>query len=304
MNTKGKCAAFLGMGLMGRPMAFHLLHKGFTLRVYNRTPAKTAGFAEEGATVCGTPAEAARGADFIALCVTDGPDVEAVLFGPDGAAQGAAPGTLIADHSTIPPATARRVEARCREGGLRFLDAPVSGGEKGAKAGVLTVMCGGAETDYKAAQPFFAAYARSTTLVGGPGMGQVAKCCNQTVGIINLLGICEALSLAKRLGADPMKVREALRGGVAGSWGVENHWPNMVAGNDDPGFFVSYQLKDLRIVLDSAAAANTPMPALALTRELLEMVEARGGGRLGVQALHHALDVLAGEDWKFDAEHK
>jgi 3-hydroxyisobutyrate dehydrogenase len=279
-------------------MAEHLARKGFALRVYNRSVEKTSGFSALGATVCATPAEAAAGADFIAVCVTDGPDVEAVLFGERGATTTAKRGALIADHSTIPPSMAVRIETRCRELGFRFLDAPVSGGQKGACEGVLSVMCGGASEDFEAARPFFSAYGRSLTLIGGPGMGQVAKCCNQTAGIINLLGLCEALSLAKRMGADPMKVREALRGGVAGSWAVENHWPRMVGGDDAPGFFVSYQLKDLRIVLETAAEKSLPLPALSLARELLKAVEARGGGRLGVQALRHALDVLAGEDWR------
>lgn len=289
--------AFVGLGLMGRPMAFHLRSKDHPLRVYNRTAGKTLGFAEKGATVCATPAEAAQGSKIVFLCVGDGPDVEQVILGKDGIAETAAPGTLVVDHSTISPQATQEIGAKLKEKDLRFLDAPISGGMWGAIEGRLAIMCGGEPKDFDEAKPVMEAYGKKITLVGPLGMGQVTKACNQVLVVASILGTAEALNLARRLGADPAKVIEAVKDGAAGSWTLNNLGPKMAAGDDAAGFFVKHQVKDLRIVLESARACGAPVPGTALIHELYKAVLGRGGGECGNQTLIRALQVLGGEEW-------
>ena len=290
--------AFIGLGLMGRPMAFHLLKHGHAVRVFNRSAKKTEGFAEQGGVVCQSPAEAARGARIIMLCVGDGPDVREVVLGPKGIAEGAPAGALIVDHSTISPQAAQEIEAACRAKGLRFLDAPISGGQKGAIDGTLAIMCGGAAADFEEAKPVLAAYGRKITLVGGPGMGQVTKACNQILCVNTILGIAEAFTLAQALGADPAKVLEAVKDGGARSWALEVLAPKILAGDDSPGFYIRHQQKDLRIVLEAARASGTALPGTALIHELYKVVQARGGDECGNQCLFRAIQVLKGDEWK------
>lgn len=292
--------AFIGLGLMGRPMAFHLLGHGHAVRVFNRNPAKTAGIAEKGGVVCKSPAEAARGAQIVFACVGDGPDVRQVLLGADGAAAGAAPGTLFVDHSTIAPLVAQELGAELAARGFRFVDAPISGGQKGAIDGTLAIMCGGAQQDFDAAEPVMRAYGKKITLVGGLGMGQVAKACNQILVVNSIMGVAEALMLARRLGADPAKVREAIMDGAARSWSLEVLGPKMIAGDDSAGFYIKHQQKDLRIVLETARTQNQPLPATALIHEIYKMVQARGGDEKGNHCLYRAIQLLGGEDWRAD----
>ncbi|MBI3830760.1 MAG: NAD(P)-dependent oxidoreductase [Planctomycetes bacterium] len=296
----GVPVAFIGLGLMGRPMAFHLLKHGHAVRVFNRNPAKTEGFAEKGGVVCKSPAEAARGSRIVFLCVGDGPDVREVILGVKGAAEGAAKGALLVDHSTISPLAAQAIGAEVRERGLRFVDAPISGGQKGAIDGVLAIMCGGAQADFDEAEPVMRAYGKKITLIGGPGMGQVAKACNQILVVNAIAGVAEALMLARRLGADPAKVREAILDGAARSWSLEVLGPKMIAGDDSAGFYIKHQQKDLRIVLEAARAKNQPLPATALIHELYKIVQARGGDEKGNHCLYRAIQVLGGEDWRAD----
>ncbi|MCZ7649183.1 MAG: NAD(P)-dependent oxidoreductase [Planctomycetota bacterium] len=291
--------AFLGLGLMGRPMAFHLLERGCKVAVWNRSAGKTAGFAEKGARVAESPADAAKGAKLVFTCVGDAPDVEEVLFHDlAGATTKADLGTLFVDHSTISPAKAHDLEVSLRDEGFRFLDAPISGGQKGAIAGQLAIMCGGAEADFAEAEPVMRAYGKNIVHVGGPGMGQVCKACNQVLVVANIMGVAEALNLAKNLGANPEKVLEAVKGGAAGSWSLENLGPKMIAGDDSAGFYVKHQQKDLRIVLEAAREAGLPLPGTALIHELYKIVQNRGGDEKGNHCLFRALEVMKGSDWR------
>ena len=292
--------AFIGLGLMGRPMAMHLLKAGHAVTVYNRTPAKTEGFAEQGGRVAKTPAEAARDSKIVFVCVGDAPDVREVVLGKNGISDGARKGVLIVDHSTIAPQVAQEIELALREKGLRFLDAPVSGGQKGATDGTLAIMCGGVQKDFDEAAPVMRAYGKKITLVGGPGMGQVTKACNQVLVVNSIMGVAEALTLAKSLGADPAKVRDAIMDGAAKSWSLEVLGPKMIAGDDSPGFYIKHQQKDLRIVLEAAASKHLPLPATALIHELYKVLQARGGDEKGNHCLYRAIQVLNGEDWRVD----
>lgn len=289
--------AFVGLGLMGRPMALHLVKAGHRVRVYNRTAEKTRPLAEAGAAVCPTPAEAAKGSSVVCTCVGDGPDVAEVILGEGGVARGAAPGTLIVDHSTISPLVAQEIERELSALGLRFIDAPVSGGEKGAIAGTLSIMCGGDPEDFDEARPVLSAYGKNLVLVGGSGMGQVAKACNQVLVVNTILGVAEAMVLAQKLGADPQKVWEAVKDGAARSWSLEVLGPKMIAGDDSAGFFVKHQQKDVRIILDAARETGAALPGTALVHQLYRAVQTRGGDECGNQSLYRAIQILSGEEW-------
>jgi 3-hydroxyisobutyrate dehydrogenase len=290
--------AFVGLGLMGRPMALHLIKAGHTVRVYNRTTSKTESLAQAGATACATPAEAAKGARVVCTCVGDGPDVREVILGANGIAGTAAPGTLIIDHSTIAPSAAQEIEKELRSRGFRFLDAPVSGGEKGAIAGTLAIMCGGTADDFEAAKPVLSAYGKNLVFVGGPGMGQVAKACNQVLVVNCILGVAEAMVLAQKLGADPQKVWEAVKDGAGRSWSLEVLAPKMLAGDDSAGFFVKHQQKDVRILLDAARQSGAALPGTALIHQLYRAIQIRGGDECGNQTLYRAIQILSGGEWK------
>ncbi len=294
--------AFMGLGLMGRPMALHLRKKGHPLRVFSRTASKAEGFEAAGAVVCGNPAEAAKGARIIFVCVGDNADVEQVVLGTGGIVGGADRGALIVDHSTISPAVAQSIAGACRDQGLRFVDAPISGGEVGAIEGRLAIMCGGAQKDFDEAKDVMAAYGKKITRVGASGMGQVAKACNQILVVTTILGVAEAVTLARGLGADAEKVMDAVAGGAAESWTLNNLGPKMMKGDDSAGFYVKHQVKDLRIVLDTAREANVPLPGTALVRELYKAVLSRGGELLGNHTLYRALEVLAGKNWQGPAQ--
>jgi len=281
-------------------MAGHLLKAGHAVTVYNRTSSKTEGFVEKGAKVAKTPAEAAHGAKIVFTCVGDGPDLlEVILDEQNGAQKDAALGTLFVDHSTVSPETAQSLQ-KLLSPRYRFMDAPISGGQKGAQDGTLAIMCGGDQKDFDEAEPFLRAYGKNITLVGGPGMGQVTKACNQVLVVNSIMGVAEALTLAVRLGADPAKVREAIMDGAARSWSLEVLGPKMIVNDDSPGFYIKHQQKDLRIVLEAAAAKHLPLPATALIHELYKMIQARGGDEQGNHCLYRALQILSGEDWRVE----
>jgi len=290
--------AFIGLGLMGRPMALHLVKAGYQVRAYNRTAAKAQPLADAGATVCATPAEAAKGASVVCTCVGDGPDVKQVILGNKGVVREAAPDTLIVDHSTISPLIAQEIEKELRSSSLRFIDAPVSGGEKGAIDGTLSIMCGGDPKDFEDAKPVMSAYGKTLVLVGGPGMGQVAKACNQVLVVNTILGVAESMVLADKLGADPQKVWEAVKGGAAQSWSLDVLGPKMIAGDDSAGFFVKHQQKDVRIVLEAARESGASLPGTSLTHQLYRAVQTRGGDECGNQALYRAIQILSGDEWR------
>jgi 3-hydroxyisobutyrate dehydrogenase len=286
---------FIGLGIMGGPMAANLLAAGYELTVWNRTAAKTEPLAAAGARMAGSPAEVAAASEVTFTCVTASADVEAVVLGPGGVIEGATPGSIVVDCSTIAPATARKVHARLAERGVAMLDAPVSGGDVGAKAGTLAIMVGGDAETFERALPVLRAIGKTIVHVGPPGAGQVVKLCNQVAGGLNLLAMAEAISLCRRSGVDPAKMLEVVSAGAAGSWMLQHLGPRAVAGDFAPGFMVDLMQKDLGLVLEAAHETHTPLPGSALVRQLFEMLQARGRGREGMQAIVEALALLAGE---------
>lgn len=286
---------FVGLGIMGLPMAKHVLQAGYPLRVYNRTAAKAAPLAAAGATVCDTPAGAAAGADFVITMVSDTPDVVQVMQGTDGIFAGARPGAVVIDMSTISPAATRELAAAAEAAGLAWMDAPVSGGEAGAIAGTLTVFCGCRAEVFDRCQPLLSTMASSVTRMGDPGCGQAAKLGNQIVGAIHILALSEGLLYADKAGLDLPAFIAALMGGSAQSTLLGRHGPKVAARDFAPGFMVKLQQKDLRLVLEAARQMGVPALGTSLVHQLFNMVENEPGGpELGNQSLVKALEKLAG----------
>lgn len=288
-----KRVGFIGLGIMGARMARNVLRAGHELAVYNRTPSRCDPLLGEGARRADTPRGAAEGADVVIAIVTDAPDVEAVLFGPDGAAEGARPGSVVVDMSTIAPDAARAMGRRLAERGVAFLDAPVSGGDVGAERGTLTIMVGGEAEAFERAREVLEAMGRSITHVGPVGAGQTVKACNQILCALNLLGVCEAVALARRAGIEPETMIRVVSGGAAASWSLENLGPRIAADDHDPGFRIRDMQKDLRIVLEEARRLALPLAGTALAAQLFRSNEAHGEGDLGTQALYRSLRRLA-----------
>ena len=287
---------FLGTGLMGEPMARNLLRAGFPVTVHNRTPEKACALCAEGAAWADDPATLARSAQTIITMVSDSPDVEAVYLGEGGICAGLQKGTLCIDMSTIDAAVARRVAAEVRARGGAFLDAPVSGGRTGAVEGKLAIMVGGAAEDLARARPIFDALGKSVIHCGPVGHGQLTKMCNQVLCGLNLLAVCEAIVLARRVGLEPETMLQAVAGGAAGSWALSNLGPRMLRRDFAPMFMIDLQQKDLKIALRTAAAQRAPVPGTALVSQLLAANQAAGEGREGTQALVKTLERLAGVD--------
>jgi 3-hydroxyisobutyrate dehydrogenase len=286
---------FIGMGIMGKPMARNLLGAGWQVTVHNRTLSKARELEAEGAKVAASPAECARGNDVVITMVTDSPDVEEVIFGArggGGAAEGAAKGTVIIDMSTISPAATRSIALRLKERGIDFLDAPVSGGDIGARKGTLTIMVGGEESVFERARKVFEPLGKRVTYMGPSGSGQATKACNQVLCALNLLGVCEALSLAHRSGLDLGRMHQVVTGGAANSWSLENLGKAIIQGNYDPGFMVKLIMKDLGIVLSTAKHLNLPLAGTALATQYFASNEAHGEGDLGTQAMFKVLERL------------
>lgn len=284
----------VGLGIMGAPMARNLLRAGHTVVVHNRTASRVDPLVAQGATAATTPAALARAVDAVVTCVTDGPDVEQVVCGADGLLEGAAAGMLVVDTSTIAPAIARRVAARCAERDVSFLDAPVSGGQQGAIDGTLAIMVGGDAAAFARAEPIFAALGKRATHMGASGQGQMTKLVNQVVGATTLAAVAEGVTLAARAGLDPAAVIEAVGGGAATSWMLTNLGPKMQRHDLAPGFMVRLQQKDLRLAMTAAAEVGASLPTTAVVHQLFAAVEARGDGALGTQAFVTVLEALAG----------
>jgi 3-hydroxyisobutyrate dehydrogenase len=284
--------AFLGLGVMGYPMAGHLRRKGgHRLRVYNRTGARAQHWvAEHGGEAAATPRAAAEGCDFVFACVGNDDDLRAVALGPDGAFAGMKPGATFVDNTTASARVARELHAEARGSGLHFIDAPVSGGQAGAQNGALTVMCGGEAAAYAAAEPVIAAYARACRLMGGPGAGQLTKMVNQIciAGIVQ--GLAEALHFAGKAGLDANVAVEVISKGAAQSWQMDNRSRTMVAGAFDFGFAVDWMRKDLAICLDEARRNGAHLPATALVDQFYAQVQTMGGGRWDSSSLIALLD--------------
>ena len=271
--------AVIGMGTMGAPMARNLLKAGHGVVVHNRTREREEPLAAEGASRAASPAEAAGSADIVLSCVSDTPDVERVLLDPEiGAINGLRSGGLVIDCSSIAPAATRDIAARFREKGIGYVDAPVSGGSEGAIKGTLAIMCGGTEADFERAKPVLEVLGAKITRIGDVGAGQIAKVANQVVIAGTFLALGEALTLAHRAGADPEKVVEAIGGGVAGSWILQNRSGNMLNDTYPLGFRTRLHRKDLGIALDTARTFEVPVHVASLVATLEDGLIAQGYG--------------------------
>ena len=284
--------AFLGLGVMGYPMAGHLLKKGgHEVTVYNRSAAKSAQWAKEyGGKAAATPREAAAGADFVMMCVGNDNDVRSVVYGEAGALAGMKKGALLVDHTTASAILARELHAACKDKGMEFIDAPVSGGQAGAVNAQLGIMCGGEDAVFARAKPVLDIYAKSCVLIGEPGAGQLCKMVNQ-IAIAGLLqGLSEALNFGKKAGLDLEKVVAVISKGAAGSWQMENRWKAMDEVKfDGVGFAVDWMRKDLAICLEEAGKNGARLPNTALIDQYYAQVQARGGARWDTCSLMHLL---------------
>jgi 3-hydroxyisobutyrate dehydrogenase-like beta-hydroxyacid dehydrogenase len=282
--------AFVGLGVMGYPMAGHLAKAGHDVVVYNRTAAKAeAWVAEHGGASAPTPAAAAAGRDIVFMCVGNDDDVRSVSYGDDGILAGLAAGAILVDHTTDSADLAHELAEAATAKGAGFLDAPVSGGQAGAENGVLTVMVGGGEGTFATAQPVIDAFARAVTLMGPVGSGQLTKMVNQICIAGVLQGLAEAYNFATKAGLDGDLVKDVISKGAAGSWQMENRASTMVRDEFEFGFAVNWMRKDLKITLEEAGRNGARLPMTALVDQFYAQVQARGGGRWDTSSLIHLL---------------
>lgn len=277
---------FIGLGVMGASMAGHILDAGYRVLVYNRTRAKADGLVARGALWRDSPALIAAECDLVITMVGYPSDVEQVYFGPEGLIARAKPGTILADMTTSSPLLAQRIHEAAAKAGIRALDAPVSGGDMGARNATLTIMVGGDRDAFEAARPVFETMGKTIILQGGAGAGQHTKMANQIAIAGSLAGAVEAVTYAKAAGLDPRVVLQSISNGSAGSWQLTSMVPRMLDGNFAPGFYSKHFLKDLRIALDAAREMKVNLPMLALAESLFEKVAAQGMADLGTQALY------------------
>lgn len=278
--------SFLGLGVMGFPMAGHLAAAGHDVTVYNRTGAKAdAWVAQHGGRTARTPAAAAKDREIVFCCVGNDEDLRSVTLGEEGAFTGMAAGSLFVDHTTASAEVARELAEAAEGRGFAFLDAPVSGGQAGAEAGKLTIMCGGDEAAYARAEPVVACYAKACRLMGPAGAGQLTKMVNQLCIAGAVQGLAEGLHFAMRAGLDPEAVIAVISKGAAQSWQMENRWKTMVAGEYEHGFAIDWMRKDLAICLDEARRNGSSLPLAALVDQFYAELQAAGGGRWDTSAL-------------------
>jgi len=282
---------FIGLGIMGRPMALHLKNGGHELIVPERS-SLTDEIRKAAKVVASAKAVAAE-AEIVILMVPDTPDVEAVLFGKDGAAEGLKSGSLVIDMSSISPIETKEFAAKLKDKGVDYVDAPVSGGEVGAKNAALTIMAGGSEAAFNRAKPLFDLMGKNITHVGDVGAGQICKVANQIIVALNIQAVSEALVFASKAGADPAKVRQAISGGFASSRILELHAERMIKGTFDPGFKIKLHQKDLNLALGSAKALGLSLPNTATAQQMMSSCVAHGGGELDHSALILAIEGLA-----------
>jgi len=284
--TPSRRTAFLGLGVMGHPMAGHLARAGHAVTVYNRSAAKAAAWvAEYGCASAPTPREAAAGADFVFACVGNDDDLRSVVLGQDGAFAGMKPGAVFVDHTTASAEVARELQAKALALGLQFVDAPVSGGQAGAVNGLLTVMCGGDAAPFDAMKAVAMAFSRAVTLVGASGAGQLAKMVNQVCIAGLVQGLAEAIAFGQRSGLDMKQVLEVIGKGAAQSWQMDNRGGTMVDDKFDFGFAVDWMRKDLGLVLDEARRNGARLPVTALVDQFYGDIQGMGGGRWDTSSL-------------------
>ena len=285
---------FIGLGLMGQGMAHNLMKAGFPLTVWNRAAAKMQPFIEAGAQAAASPADLAARNEVIMVCVSDTPDVEAVILGEQGVLAGVKPGSLVIDCSTISPQTTQRLNATLAARDVSMLDAPVSGGSEGAAKGTLSIMVGGEAAAFERGLPVLQAIGQKITHVGPSGAGQVVKLVNQILVVGNMLAVAEGLMFAQASGVDLATTIEAISGGAAGSWMLSQRGPQVIQRDWRPGFTIDLQQKDVRLVLKAADDMGVPLPGTALIHQLYRTLQARGLGGEGNHALVKALEYLAG----------
>jgi 3-hydroxyisobutyrate dehydrogenase len=284
--------AFICLGIMGLPMAGHLLQAGHLLTIYSRTRSKANALLQRGAKWADSPKAAAENAEIVFLCVTDTPDVEAVLLGEAGIIHAAKPGMIVVDHSTISPAATREMAALLEGRGTRLLDAPVSGGDVGARNATLAIMVGGERSAFDRVEPLLQCMGKTITYCGPSGTGQLTKLVNQILVSITNLAVSEALTFARQNGLDLGHTINAVGAGAAGSWQLANLGPKMACGDWRPGFMIDLQQKDLRLVLQAAQQSKVSLPALSLVHQLFTAAQAAGHGKHGTQALFEVLQRL------------
>ncbi len=285
---------FVGLGIMGRGMARNILRAGFSLTVWNRTASRMDELVAAGAAAAHSPAACAQQSNIIITCVSDTPDVEQVILGENGIIHAAAPGSLVIDMSTISPQITQQIAAALAAKGIHMLDAPISGGSEGAAKGTLSIMVGGAAAQVERALPVLQAMGQKITHVGGAGAGQMVKLVNQIVVVGNMLAVAEGLLFAQAGDLDLEKTIEAIAGGAAGSWMLSNRGTQAIVRDWRPGFTIDLQQKDLKLVLNAAAAMGVPLLSTSLIHNLYRTLQAHGLGDEGNHALVKALELLAG----------
>ncbi|NUK28925.1 NAD(P)-dependent oxidoreductase [Parageobacillus sp. VR-IP] len=281
-----KAIGFIGLGVMGKSMARNLLKAGYPLLVYTRTKEKANDLIEEGAVWKETVAELAKEADVVITMVGYPQDVEEVYFGDEGILANAKEGTYVIDMTTSTPTLAKKIYQEAKKRNIYALDAPVSGGDIGARQGTLTIMVGGDEEVFSACKPILERLGTNIILQGKAGAGQHTKMCNQIAIASNMIGVCEALAYAKRSGLDPFKVLESISQGAAGSWSLSNLAPRMLSGDFKPGFYVKHFIKDMKIALEEAEKMNLQLPGLELAKSMYEELAKAGEENSGTQALY------------------
>ena len=285
---------FIGLGIMGRPMAGHLVNAGCEVTVWNRTKSKMADLVKAGARAGASPKDVAARSDITITMVADTPDVRQVILGNDGVIEGVRAGAVVVDMSTISPVATREIAQALAEKGVEMLDAPVSGGEKGAVDAALSIMVGGKPAVFERVLPVFQKLGKNIVHLGGAGAGQVTKACNQLVLSLTILGVAEALTLARKAGVEPAKVRAALLGGFAQSRVLELHGQRMLDQNFEPGFRTRLYHKDLGIVTETGRALGTPLLGAALAAQLYQVAMSKGFGELDYSVLARVIADLAG----------
>lgn len=284
---------FIGLGIMGKPMALNLMKAGFELVVYNRTGSKMDELIKKGAAGASSPKEVAERSDIIITIVSDTPDVEEVMLNEQGVIHGVKSGNVVIDMSTISPSVTKEIASKLKEKNVDMLDAPVSGGDTGAINGTLAIMVGGEKTVLERCMPVFNAMGKTITHTGTNGMGQIVKLCNQILVSVTNMAVSEAVLFAQKSGVDQHTMIQATKGGAAGSWQLENLGPKMVDEDFAPGFMIDLQQKDLRLVLEAASQINLPLPALSFVHQMYTSNQANGEGKEGTQALYKSVRRLS-----------